>query len=108
MPSTVNHETVQTLSVVREIEIAAPLDVSFEAILEQLGPGGSVPGEDHFPMKFEPWPGGRWWRDLGDNAGHWWGTVQVIKPPKLIEICGPLFMSYPAQSHVQYRLTEQG
>jgi hypothetical protein len=32
--------------------------------------------------------------------------VQVIKPPALLEICGPLFMSYPAISHVQYRLKE--
>jgi hypothetical protein len=35
--------------------------------------------------------------------------VQVIKPPKLLEICGPMPMSYPAVNHVQYRLTaEQG
>jgi hypothetical protein len=32
--------------------------------------------------------------------------VQAIKPPTLLEICGPLFMSYPALSNVQYRLTE--
>ena len=25
------------------------------------------------PMKIEPWPGGRWYRDLGDNNGHFWG-----------------------------------
>ena len=41
-------------------------------------------------MKIEPWPGGRWYRDLGNNAGHLWGHVQVIKPPTLLEICGPL------------------
>jgi hypothetical protein len=34
--------------------------------------------------------------------------VQVIKSPTLLEICGPLFMSYPAISHVQYRLTAEG
>jgi hypothetical protein len=33
--------------------------------------------------------------------------VQVIKPPKLLEIVGPMMMSYPAASHVQYRLTEE-
>jgi predicted dithiol-disulfide oxidoreductase (DUF899 family) len=32
----------------------------------------------------------------------------VIKPPKLLELNGPLFMSYPAISHVQYRLIEDG
>ena len=59
------------------------------------------------PMKLEAWPGGRWFRDLGDNAGHFWGVVQAIKPPSLLEICGPLFMSTPATSNLQYRLTEE-
>ena len=58
-------------------------------------------------MKIEPWPGGRWFRDLGDSNGHFWGQVQAIKRPTLIEITGPLFMSYPVVSNVQYRLTEE-
>jgi uncharacterized protein YndB with AHSA1/START domain len=58
-------------------------------------------------MKIEPWPGGRWYRDLGNNTGHLWGHVQAIKPPTLLEIYGPLFMSYPATSNVQYRLTSE-
>jgi uncharacterized protein YndB with AHSA1/START domain len=57
-------------------------------------------------MKIEPWPGGRWFRDLGNNDGHFWGHVQAIKRPTLLEITGPLFMSYPAISNVQYRLSE--
>jgi uncharacterized protein YndB with AHSA1/START domain len=32
----------------------------------------------------------------------------VIKPPTLLELCGPMFMSYPVASHVQFRLTEVG
>jgi hypothetical protein len=47
------------------------------------------------PMKIEPWPGGRWYRDLGDNDGHLWRHVQAIKQPTLLEIYGPLMMSYP-------------
>jgi uncharacterized protein YndB with AHSA1/START domain len=58
-------------------------------------------------MKLEPWPGGRWYRDLGDNNGHFWGVVQAIKRPTLLEITGPLFMSYPVVSNVQYRLSEK-
>ena len=58
-------------------------------------------------MKLEPWPGGRWFRDLGNNTGHLWGHVQVIKPPKVLELVGPTMMSYPVASHIQYRLTEQ-
>ena len=57
-------------------------------------------------MKLEPWPGGRWYRDLGNNNGHLWGHVQAIKRPTLLEICGPLMASYPFVSNVQYRLTE--
>ena len=40
------------------------------------------------PFKLEAWPGGRWFRDLGNNAGHLWGHVRVIKPPALLEISG--------------------
>ena len=46
-------------------------------------------------MKIELWPGGSWYRDLGDGNGHFWGNVQAIKRPTLLEITGPLFMSYP-------------
>jgi uncharacterized protein YndB with AHSA1/START domain len=58
------------------------------------------------PMVIEPWPGGRWYRDLGDNNGHLWAHVQAIKRPSLLEFSGPLFASYPFVSNVQYRLTE--
>ena len=96
--------SVETFEIRKEIEIAAPIGIAFEAVLEQLGAEGQMPGGKPFPMKIEPWPGGRWYRDLGDNAGHLWGHVQVIKPPTLLEIRGPLMMSYPAANHLQYRL----
>jgi len=57
-------------------------------------------------MKIEPWPGGRWFRDLGEGNGHFWGQVQAIKRPTLLEITGPLFMSYAVVSNLQYRLSE--
>ena len=57
-------------------------------------------------MVLEPWPGGRWFRDLGNQQGHLWGFVQVIKPPTLLEITGPMMMSYPAANHVQFRVTQ--
>jgi hypothetical protein len=34
--------------------------------------------------------------------------VQAIKRPELLEIQGPMFMSAPVLSHVQYRLTAEG
>jgi hypothetical protein len=57
-------------------------------------------------MTLEPWPGGRWFRDLGDGNGHLWGHVQAIKRPTLLEIAGPLMMSFAVASNVQYRLKE--
>jgi hypothetical protein len=95
-----------TLNIVQEIEVHATLEVTFEALLEQIGPQNTTPDGRSLAMKLEPWPGGRWYRDLGDNNGHFWGHVQAIKRPTLLEISGPLFASYPLISNVQYRLTE--
>ena len=106
MPNNVAEQTIQTLEIVKEEEIAAPIDIVFETILEQMGPLNSTP-EKPMPMKLEAWPGGRWFRDLGENTGHFWGAVQAIKAPSLLEICGPLFMSTPAVSNIQYRLSEE-
>ena len=101
-------QEIQTISITKEIEIAAPIEIAFEAMLQEIGPTGEMPGGKPFPMVVEPWPGGRWYRDLGDGAGHLWAHVQVIKPPTLLELCGPMFMSFPAVNHVQYRLTADG
>ena len=108
MPNNVAEQTIQTLEIVKDEEIAAPIDIVFETILEQMGPYNEAPGTGSMPMVLEAWPGGRWFRNLGNNTGHFWGHVQAIKPPALLEICGPLFMSFPAVSNVQYRLTEEG
>ncbi|MGH9734273.1 MAG: SRPBCC family protein [Candidatus Acidiferrales bacterium] len=43
---------------------------------------------------------------MGNGNGHFWGVVQAIKRPTLLEIMGPLFMSYPVVSNIQYRLSE--
>ena len=96
-----------TLDIRQEIHVQAPLTVTFAALLEQLGPFNETTSDKPMPMKIEPWPGGRWFRDLGDGKGHFWGSVQAIKRPTLLEIAGPLFMSSPALSNVQYRLSEQ-
>lgn len=95
-----------TLNIVQEIHVKASLEDTFDAILEQIGPGNDTMDGTPMPMKIEPWPGGRWFRDLGDNNGHFWGHVQAIKRPTLLEMWGPLFMSYGAVSNVQYRLSE--
>jgi uncharacterized protein YndB with AHSA1/START domain len=106
MPVSTEQE-IRTFELVKEEQIAASIDIVFESILEEMGPYAETADGTSMSMKIEPWPGGRWYRDLGNNAGHFWGHVQAIKPPTLLEICGPLFMSYAATSNVQYRLTEE-
>jgi uncharacterized protein YndB with AHSA1/START domain len=99
---------IESLSVTvsKEIHVQASLETTFAAILEQIGPENETP-DYKMPMKVEAWPGGRWFRDLGDGNGHLWGHVQSIKRPTLLEITGPLFMSYPVVNSMQYRLSEE-
>jgi uncharacterized protein YndB with AHSA1/START domain len=98
----------QAFEIKKEIDIAAPPEIAFESMLEELGPEGQMLDGTSMSFKLEAWPGGRWYRDLGKKGGHLWGQVQVIKPPTLLEITGPMMMSYPAINHLQYRFTPQG
>lgn len=96
-----------TLLITQEIHVKASIETTFEALLEELGPHAEREEGQPMPMKLEAWPGGRWYRDLGDGNGHFWGTVQAIKRPALLEFAGPLFMSYPVANNIQYRLSEK-
>src|SRR5882762_7101449 len=62
MAATITEQTVHALEIVKEEEIAAPIGVVFETILEQMGPENEAPGTGPMPMKLEAWPGGRWYR----------------------------------------------
>jgi hypothetical protein len=73
-----------TLSVHEEIHVRASIETTFQALLEQLGPLNEVPERGAMPMKLEAWPGGRWYRDLGRQNGHFWAHVQAIKRPTLL------------------------
>ncbi|MGE3841969.1 MAG: SRPBCC domain-containing protein [Vicinamibacterales bacterium] len=94
-----------TIHVSHDVHVRASIDATFDALLVQMGPGNETPDGKPLPMVLEPSPGGRWFRDLGAGHGHLWGHVQAIKRPSLLEIYGPLFMSAPVISNVQYRLT---
>jgi hypothetical protein len=102
------HRTIEdlTLSITQEIHVKASIEKTFESLLAELGPEGTRPDGTSMQMKIEPWAGGRWWRDLGDGNGHLWAHVQAVKKPTLLEMYGPLFMSYPVVSNLQYRLSE--
>ncbi len=95
-----------TLDVSQSIEIKAAIGDAYKALIHRLTDENSTPDNKPMPMVLEEWPGGRWFRDLGNGQGHLWGFVQVIKPPNLIEIHGPMFMSFAVAGHLQIRLTQ--
>jgi hypothetical protein len=97
-----------TIEFTLETRVAASLHHTFDALLDELGPHNVGMGDVPMPMVLEPRPGGRWFRDLGDDNGHCWGTVQAIRRPTLLEISGPLMMSFAVSSNVQYRLKLDG
>jgi hypothetical protein len=96
-----------TINITQEIRVKASLETTFTALLEQLGPYNERPDGVAMPMVLEPWPGGRWFRDLGNGNGHYWASVQAFKRNTLLELYGPLFMSHPAINNLQYRLSEE-
>lgn len=95
-----------TLDISQSIEINAAPGDAYKALVRRLTEANSSADNSPMPMVLEEWPGGRWFRDLGNGQGHLWGFVQVIKPPILIEIHGPMFMSYAVAGHLQLRVTQ--
>jgi uncharacterized protein YndB with AHSA1/START domain len=93
-------------TITEEILVRASLEKTFASLITQMGRLNETPDGKPLPMVLEARPGGRWYRELGDDNGHLWGFVQSIKRPSLLEIWGPLFMSTAATSNLMYRLTE--
>jgi Activator of Hsp90 ATPase homolog 1-like protein len=93
-----------TLDATQSIDIKADIGDVFRSVLHRFGDGFTNPQGTSLQMTLEQWPGGRWFRDRGNGIGHLWGHVQVIKPPMLLELSGPLFMSYPALNHIEVKL----
>jgi hypothetical protein len=94
-----------TLDISQSIEMKAAIGDAYSAVIRRISSENSTPDNKPMPMVLEQWPGGRWFRDLGTGQGHLWGFVQLIKPPTLIGIHGPMFMSYAVAGHLQLRLT---
>jgi hypothetical protein len=95
-----------TLDLNQHVEIQAAIGDVFRSVLYRFGEGFTTPKGESLQMILEQWPGGRWFRDRGNGIGHLWGHVQVIKPPVLLELSGPMFMSYPAMNHLEVKLEE--
>src|SRR5208282_809897 len=96
-----------TLDTEQQVDVKAAIGDVFKGVLHRLGEGNTRPDGQSLRMVLEPWPGGRWFRDLGNGVGHLWGHVQVIKAPVLLELSGPLFMSYPAVNHIEVKLEQR-
>ena len=94
------------IDVEHELEIAAPITTVFEQMIRQLSSEMTADDDSPLPMELERRPGGRWFRDLGDGRGHLWGFVQSIREPDLLELSGPMFMSYPVSNHIIIRFEE--
>jgi len=97
-----------TLDLLQETRVTASIEDTFAALLDELGPHMVGMADAPLPMIIEANPGGRWYRDLGNGDGHFWGTVKAIRKPNLLEIVGPLMMSFPVSSNLQYRLRTEG
>src|SRR5256885_776220 len=94
------------LDLEQHVEVKAAIGDVFRSTLHRFGEGNTNPKGESMQMILEQWPGGRWFRDRGNGIGHLWGHVQVIKPPVLLELSGPMFMSYPAMNHLEVKLEE--
>ncbi len=97
-----------TLDIEQHIDIEASPEKVFAGLLERLGQKNSTPDGTPMPMVLEAHAGGRWYRDRGKGIEHLWGFVQVIKPPVLLELSGPMFMSYPANNHLEIKVEDAG
>jgi hypothetical protein len=97
-----------TLDLTQTVDLNANLDNAFEALLHRFGKGNTGPNGESLNLELEPFAGGRWYRDRGEGIQHLWGHVQVIKAPTLLELSGPMFMSYPAINHIEVKLEEAG
>ena len=95
-----------TLDVEQHVDVQGTLEDVFKSVLYRFGEGNSRPDGEPMNLQIEPFAGGRWFRDRGEGIQHLWGHVQVIKPPVLLELSGPMFMSYPALNHIEIKLEQ--
>jgi len=95
-----------TLDIEQSTKVKADIGDVFKGVLYRLGKGNARPDGESLNMTLEEWAGGRWFRDRGEGIQHLWGHLQVIKPPVLIELSGPMFMSYPALNHLEFKLDQ--
>ena len=93
-----------TLDLEQHVDVQGSPEEVFKSVLHRFGEGNRRPDGESLQLRIEPFAGGRWFRDRGEGVQHLWGHVQVIKAPVLLELSGPMFMSYPAINHIEIKL----
>ena len=69
MTTTVPSMDMQTRIITEEIAVLASIEQTFASLVAQLGRLNETPDGKPLPMVLEAYPGGRWYRELGnDNA----------------------------------------
>jgi hypothetical protein len=58
-----------SLNITEGILVRSSITATFAAMLEEMGPSNVGYQDAPMPMVLEAWPGGRWFRDLGDKNG---------------------------------------
>jgi uncharacterized protein YndB with AHSA1/START domain len=105
-------EAVATIELALDVDLTIDIKANrervFEGIIDRMTHLSTDEHGGELKFKLERWPGGRWYRDLGDNKGHLWGFVQSYRPPDLLEFFGPTCMSHPVSGHIIIRLAEVG
>ena len=59
-----------TLDISQNIEINAAIGDAYKALIRRLTDESSTADNKPMPMVLEEWPGGRWFRELGNGQGH--------------------------------------
>ena len=83
----------------QQIEVKAPVAAAFEGLICQLTQINEM------PLKLERFPGGAGSAIWAATPAICGVSCRLIKPT-LLEIQGPMMMSYPVAGHVQFRLSE--
>src|SRR5215470_17798259 len=93
-----------TLDIEESVDVNGSAEDVFNRVLFRFGKGCIKPDGESLHLQIEPWAGGRWFRDRGEGVQHLWGHVQTIKPGQLLELSGPMFMSYPAMNLLEVKV----
>jgi len=94
----------------QEVEIAAPPARVYQAALRETGSWFYVPTEEsaHGRSAIEPFVGGRFWRDYGEEGGELYGHVTRLDRDALVRIAGTFGNRFASTSVVDLAIEAKG